>query len=456
MNDARHTNGKMGGQGMPRLVLSTLIVLFASLLLLAVAPPAGALTLVTTSFSDDTGWNQPQYYTTIGYPRFGSGSGPSICGRAVAGIFCVRNTSLPPIGYSNGRISFTSPYPLMTPDYEFSDYYGWGSSEAYYGTIQFADINGDGYDDVCGRGYAGIICKLYNPTTGLYDGPNIWGPAWSNADYWNQPQYYRTIQFVDINGDGKADVCARGVAGVYCAISYGTSFGPPILVGPTWSDAAGGNQASVYSTIQFADIDGDGKPDLCGRTPQGVRCAKNYTATYSGTPAFVLLGFTTGTFSDASGWDNTHPERYRTIQFVDINGDGKADVCGRDAYGILCLTSQGTSGFSTIPMRGPAWSDADSWNQPQYYTTIRFDDLNGDGKADVCGRWITGVQCAFSQGSAFGVPFSEVPGFSDQNGWNQPQYYSTIRMVNNLFDGWFRSPKAICGRGSGGIWCEQY
>jgi len=43
---------------------------------------------------------------------------------------------------------------------DFSDAQGWNGSETYYGSIRLADVNGDGLADVCGRGIAGIYCNL--------------------------------------------------------------------------------------------------------------------------------------------------------------------------------------------------------------------------------------------------------------------------------------------------------
>ena len=39
---------------------------------------------------------------------------------------------------------------------------------------------------------------------------------------------------------------------------------------PTWSDDAGWSEASWYSTIQLADIDGDGRSEMLARTRDGM------------------------------------------------------------------------------------------------------------------------------------------------------------------------------------------
>ncbi|HEU4409048.1 MAG TPA: M57 family metalloprotease [Polyangiaceae bacterium] len=83
------------------------------------------------------------------------------------------------------------------------------------------DLNGDGFADVCGRGVDGVNCALSWGVS--FDPVGLWSPTFSDAGGWSVgPQYYATIEFIDLNGDGRADVCGRGIAGVQCALSSGT------------------------------------------------------------------------------------------------------------------------------------------------------------------------------------------------------------------------------------------
>lgn len=313
----------------------------------------------------------------------------------------------------------------------WSDGTGW-RPPAYASTIQLADVTGDGLADVCARGAAGITCA---PSTGTGFGAPFAGPAWSDAAGWAVPAYYATVQFADIDGDGKADVCARGPAGILCAIATGTGFGAP-FAGPAWSDAAGWNQPSQYLTIRFPDIDGDGRADVCGRASGGIHCAKSAGTSFG---ADII-----GPAWDDAGWK---PAAYAsTIQFPDVDGDGKADVCGRGVSGIICALSTGT-GFSA-PFVGPAWSDAAGWNSPSSYATITFLDLNGDGKDDVCGRTSTGITCAVAGASSFGTPFAG-PAWSDASGWGEPRHYGTIGTGDINGDGL----DDLCARGAAGMTC---
>ncbi len=189
-----------------------------------------------------------------------------------------------------------------------------------------ADVNGDGRADGCGRDPSGVVCAL---STGGTFGAPFRGPAWSDVSGWRPPAYASTVQFADVNGDGMSDVCARGPAGVTCALSTGSAFGAP-FAGPAWSDAEGWNAPAYYATVQLADVDGDGKADACGRGIAGIACALS-TGTGFGAQ------FAGPSWSDAAGWNAA--DHYRSIRFVDIDGDGRADACGRAADGIHCALS---------------------------------------------------------------------------------------------------------------------
>src|SRR5207237_801209 len=102
-------------------------------------------------------------------------------------------------------------------------------------------------------------------------------------------------------------------------------------------------------------------------------------------------------FSDnnGAGWDS--PKYYPTIQYADVTGDGRADVCARNSASIWCAawTDKGWSSGTN----GPTWSDAQGWSSPQYFETIRLADINGDKKADFCARGPSGYTCTLSNGN---------------------------------------------------------
>ncbi len=131
-------------------------------------------------------------------------------------------------------------------------------------------------------------------------------------------------------------------------------------------------------------------------------------------------------------------------------------MCGRDAGGITCWLSNGT-GFPTS-ITGPAWSDANGWSVPQYYGTIRYPDINGDGKADVCGRDAGGILCLkpTEDGIEFARTLTNSLGGSTAIGYTpSTQYTNTllpypIQTVSSITtcDNWNSSTAACAGTSS--------
>ncbi|MEZ4222828.1 MAG: FG-GAP-like repeat-containing protein [Polyangiaceae bacterium] len=364
----------------------------------------------------------PQMGTLDGSPSsdFDGDGSADICARASGGMRCVS---------SKDGFATTVKGPALTN----AD--GWSKPE-YYGTIRMGDVDGDGKDDVCARASDGVSCWLSDgqgfPTA-------INGPAWSDAKSWNGIQYWSTMRLADIDGDGKADLCARSASDFRCHLSTGAGFGPAI-VGPAWSDKSGWNKERFYGTIRLADVNGDGKADACARSSSGFSC---WLSDGTGFPTQIPGP----KLSDASGWDDV--KHWSTLRMADVDGDGKADVCARAASGLRCWLSDG-KGFPTA-IDGPELSNAKGWGAIQYYSTLRLADLDGDGKADVCARAAAGLRCWLSDGKGFPTPISSGE-LSDAKGWDKPEYYSTIRLADDDGDG----RADLCARGVSGVFCWQF
>jgi hypothetical protein len=387
-------------------------------------------------YSDNGGWSSnPAYWRTLGFPDLNGDGKADVCGRGVDGMACALST-----GSSFG------PAGMWTTG--FSDAYGWSSNESHWGTIQFADVDGDGKEDVCGRGTQGVHCEL---STGTSFDPrdNLWTPGFADAYGWGTSKsYWGTIRFADVNGDGKADVCGRGPGGIYCELSTGSRF---ITSSTPWttgfSDTYGwSSNESHWGTIQFADVNGDGKADVCGRGTQGVHCELS-----TGTSFDPRDNLWTPGFADAYSW-GTSKSYWGTIRFADVNGDGKADVCGRGPGGIYCELSTGSRFITSSTPWTTGFSDAYGWNGSEsYWGTIQFADVNADGRADVCGRGTQGVHCELSTGTSFD-PRDNLwtTDYSDAQGWgSHASYWKTLKLQDLNGDG-----KAdLCGRASDGLRC---
>jgi len=299
------------------------------------------------------------------------------------------------------------------------------------------DIDGDGIADVCGRGADGLECAFSRASGGF--GPVLTGPGLRDNNGWKDASNWATVQLGDVDGDGRADLCARANAGMRCWPSLGDGFGPS-FVGPEWSDDLGWDKAPYYGTIRLADVDADGRDDLCARAADGFRCHLS-TADGFG-PARPL-----DNLADRSGW--AAPRYYGTIRMGDLDGDGRADLCARAAAGVRCWRS--TDAGWSAPIDGPAWSDAAGWGAVRYWSTIRLTDVDGDGRADLCARAATGLQCHLSTGDGFG-PAIIGPAWSDDSGWGDYGNLSTILFGDLDGDG----DQDVCARANAGVNCALF
>lgn len=354
------------------------------------------------ALSNDGGWDSLEYDSTIQFGDINGDGFADVCGRGYSGLLCWLSTGT---GFSTSSIATG----------EMANADGWNKPQ-YFGTIQLADANGDGRDDACGRSPDGFRCWL---SAGTSFSDMIATDEMSDTKGWNKPEYYTTIQMADPNGDGKADVCGRAAAGFMCLLSDGHSFGTRISTS-NMSNAQGWNDVKYYSTIQMADVDGDGRDDVCGRSPDGFKC---WLSDGQGFGTEVA----TANMSDDVGWDK--PQYYGTIQMADVNGDGKADLCGRAGAAFICHLSTGTGFASRIATQD--MSDAQGWNKTAYYSTIQMGDVNNDGRADVCGRGISGWRCDLSEGGSFGAVVSS-NALANAQGWDEPTYFRTIQLVGSL------------------------
>ncbi len=351
-----------------------------------------------------------------------------------------------------GRLS---PHPfaesgLVSTGADFSDSEGYAAADSYYGSIGWGDVDGDGYADVCARDADGVKCAL-NAHDGTFGPASRWlATDLLDATGWLPDAYGSTMRLRDIDGDGRADVCARGIAGLRCASSTGNGFSSFDLrtsngeLGDADGFAAG---PTYFATVALADVDGDGFADACARSPEGISCARN-----DGTGAFAARTLWLGSdFSDATGWG---PAAYgSTIRFGDINGDGMADVCGRGIYGVRCALSTGTSfADSSYWSSGADFSDADGWLATTQYPTVQLADIDGDHRADLCGRGPAGIMCALSSGAGFAPSLLVVADdFSDRAQWDSSAYAGAIRFNDIDGDG----HADVCGRGVAGIRCAR-
>jgi peptidoglycan/xylan/chitin deacetylase (PgdA/CDA1 family) len=246
-------------------------------------------------------------------------------------------------------------------------------------SVELADVNGDGRADLCASMGFGIACAVVLPSgeCGPEEKWSLWGENESLAA--RRGTKHAPVRFGDVDADGKADACVATEHGIDCALSSGIAFARET----TWVRPPPGGDESMFGEDSFtlADVNGDGRADACGRLNGKVAC-------------FLSTG---SRFDPAETWsaDSGFPSTTRLI-FGDLNGDGRADVCSSIGDEIRCALSGG-HGFtrpSTWLAGGP--SSSPDAARAVHAWSVALGDVNGDGRADLCGYDDVGVTCALA------------------------------------------------------------
>ena len=277
---------------------------------------------------------------------------------------------------------------------EFSGDQKWAAR--YFKSIRLADVNGDGMADLIGRNADGVHVAL---STGLgFANEEVWSDEFTDKKGWGAAEYHSTIRWADVNGDHKADLIIRGPDGIRVALSTGNGFEQSTLWTNYFSDDSKQPWKKVegYSgTISLADVNGDGLADIVARGPKGVYVSLSSSA------SFMQPSIWTSEFSDLGTIAWKEAKYSSTFQLADVNGDGRADLIVRGPQGILVSLSTGI-GFQKASLWSASFSDAGGWGKDEsYYGAIRLGDVNGDEMADLIIRAKDGVHVLLSNGQVF-------------------------------------------------------
>jgi len=258
----------------------------------------------------------------------------------------------------------------------FSEAPEFGSGGIIAHSIALADVNGDGKPDMLVANECASSSNCNDGVVGVLLG-NGDGTFQAAVSYDSGGRDALSIAVADVNGDGKPDLlvanlcvsnsnCSNGTVGVLLGNGDGT-FQAAVIYG------SGGANAS---SIAVADVNGDGKPDLlvANQCVSSGSCGNGAVG--------VLLGNGDGTFQAAVSYGSGGATA-SSIEVADVNGDGKPDLlvanqcvssgnCGNGAVGVLLGNGDGT--FQAAVSYGSGGATANF---------IEVADVNGDGKPDL-------------------------------------------------------------------------
>jgi hypothetical protein len=198
---------------------------------------------------------------------------------------------------------------------------------------------------------------------------------------------YTSLQFADVTGDGKADAIVVNSDGITVRRSSGSAF----LPNETWTtNAYYGSLGSV--PVYFADVTGDGLADAIVVNPNGVTVRRSNGSLFEGNEF----------------WTAQIGNPNEGIFFADVDGDGRADeIVVNSTSGVWVGLSTGTAfealrQWTTNPYYGTYHIGVygDSAANPQVLDYIAFADVTGNKRADAIVINSNGITVRRSSGSA--------------------------------------------------------
>lgn len=192
-------------------------------------------------------------------------------------------------------------------------------------------------------------------TLGTTDAVNLSPPS-----QWQHGRHYlaHEMKYADVNGDGILDALyfdTANTGGVWVGLAAEAGFAPAEM----WLQ----HGESTPDQMQYADVDGDGKADAL------------YFDTFRSRGVWVSLSTGSG-FTAPRMWIQYGDSAPDQIQYLDVDGDGKADALYFDAGKSNCVLVSLSTG-SAFGARQPWLCHGQSITDNMQYA-----DVNGDGRVD--------------------------------------------------------------------------
>jgi hypothetical protein len=362
------------------------------------------------AFAEQTGTNNP-LATGIGYsygivfPSFvdidGDGDMDAVLSNYSNSFSYYKNTGTASAAVFSLQTGTKSPFSAF-------------SLNTSYLNSSFADLDGDGDQDMIVGNYSGVVS--YYKNTGTATAPAFdFSPGVTGS--------YIRPAFADIDGDGDKDAVFGSQNG---GLLYFKNNGPasaPVYVNVTGTySPLNVTSGYTFTAPAFSDIDGDGDLDLMLGSRYGIFTYYQNTGN-STAPVYTMQ---TGTNNPMNAQSTVN---FSTPVFVDLDNDGDKDlVSGSYTGGMYYFMNTGT-------VSAPVFTMQTGTNNPVEITssytlwTPTFVNFDGDADMDmVVGTYLGGMLYFANTGT------SSAPVFTAKTGTNNPFAAITNNGVAPAFD----------------------
>jgi Ca2+-binding RTX toxin-like protein len=312
---------------------------------------------------------------------------------------------------------------------------GWTSEDMYPRHV--ADMNGDGYADIVGFGYAGTWVS-YGSANGTFADPTMVVASFGQTAGWSSDDSFHR-ELADVNGDGKADIIGFGYAGTWISLAQANgSFSDPSFALAQFGKSDGWSSQDSFARTT-GDVNGDGKADLIGFGQAGT-----WISLGNGDGTFQPVKLEVNSFGVEQGW-NSDDSYHRVV--ADVNGDGKDDIIGFGQAGVWVALSHGDGTFGEATFALDSFGHDQGWTSQDSYARV-VGDINGDGRADIVGFGANNIWVAYGKADGTFTPVvADESAFTPPQGWTSDDtYHRELADLNH--DGHLD----IVGFGYAGVW----
>ncbi len=235
---------------------------------------------------------------------------------------------------------------------------------SYPVSVAVGDLNGDGKPDLVVANRASNTVSVFLNTTA----PGATTPSFAAKQDFTTGAWPSSVRLADINGDGKPDLIVTDYSSNTVSVLLNTT--APGATTPSFAAKQDFTTGSGPYSVSFADLNGDGKPDLAvaNMDSNTVSVLLNTTAPGAATPSFAAKqDFVTGT-------------RPGSVSLGDLNGDGKPDLV------VANFGSNTVSAFLNTTAPGaatPSFAAKQDFATGTSPPSVSVGDLNGDGRPDL-------------------------------------------------------------------------